>query len=69
MLLGKKRFISYAEKISLLLKEEEIVGHVIDTVLKMGASQYCEQILPYASHSTTWIRNKAKCYIQKYGKS
>ena len=67
MLLGKKKFLPYAERIAVLLPDEDIDGHIISTLYKMGASQYSERIEPYTSHTTTWIRNEAKRYIQKYG--
>ena len=69
MLLGKKRYVIYAESLVSLLPDEDIDGHIISALNKMRASQYSTQILPYASHKITWIRNEAKRYIQKYGLS
>ena len=66
MLLGKKRFLPYADRMAVLLPDDDIDGHIISTLYKMGASQYTEQIKPYMTHTTTWIRNEAKRYIQKY---
>lgn len=67
MLLGRKRFLPYADRIAVLLPDDDIDGHIISTLYKMGASQYAEQIKPYTAHTTTWIRNEAKRYIEKYG--
>lgn len=67
MLLGKKRYVSYAHNIIVVLTDEDVVGHVISALYKMGASQYIEQIKPYTNHAITWIRNEAKRYVQKYG--
>lgn len=67
MLLGKKRYISWADEIAVLLTDEDISGHVISTLYKMGATQYVDQIKPYTTHHITWIRNEAKRYVQKYG--
>ena len=67
MLLGKKRYSCCADKIATVLTDKDITGHVIQTLYKMGASQYTEQIYPYTNHSTTWIRNEAKRYINKFG--
>lgn len=67
MLLGKKRYVSYAHNIIVVLTDEDVVGHVISSLYKMGASQYIEQIKPYTNHAITWIRNEAKRYVQKYG--
>lgn len=67
MLLGKKRYVPYADRIAAVLTDEDIDGHVISTLYKMGATQYVDQIKPYSTHSITWIRNEAKRYVQKYG--
>ena len=67
MLLGKKKFLPWAEQMAVLLPDEDIDGHIISTLYKMGASQFAEYIKPYANHPITWIRNEAKRYIQKYG--
>ena len=67
MLLGKKRFLHYADRIVSILPDDDIDGHIISTLYKKGASQYVDHIKPYADHRTTWIKNEAKRYIQKYG--
>ena len=67
MLLGKKKFLPCAEQMAALLPDEDIDGHIISTLYKMGASQFIECIKPYTNHPITWIRNEAKRYIQKYG--
>ncbi len=66
MLLGKKGYCSYSEKIIHLLNDEDVDGHIIDTIYKMQAGQYVELIEPFLKHKRTWIRNEAKRYIQKY---
>lgn len=67
MLLGKKCYINYAEKIAILLNDSDVDGHVIDTLYKMGADSYSTQIKPFVNHNRAWIRNKAKKYIEKFG--
>lgn len=69
MLLGKKRFCPYADRIVSVLPDDDIDGHIISTLYKMGASQYIAQIEPYTKHPITWIKNEAKRYMQKYAKS
>ena len=66
MLLGKRKFSPYAEQLATLLPDDDIDGHIISTLYKMGASQFVECIEPYSNHPITWIRNEAKRYIQKY---
>ena len=67
MLLGKKCYVNYAEKIATLLNDSDVDGHAIDTLYKMGADGYISQIKPFINHNRTWIRNKAKKYLEKYG--
>ena len=66
MLLGKKCYVDYAEKIATLLNDSNVDGHVIDTLYKMGAEGYGSQIELFTNHNRTWIKNKAKKYLEKY---
>ena len=66
MLLGKKIYNSYAGMIVTVLNDDDVDGQVIDTLYKMGAKEYVEQIEPFLTHNRTWIRNEAKRYVQKY---
>lgn len=66
MLLGKKIYSSYADKIVTVLNDDDVDGQVIDTLYKMGAKEYVELIEPFLTHNRTWIRNEAKRYVQKY---
>ena len=66
MLLGKKAYCDYADSIIHLIEDEDVDGHVIDTLYKMQAGQYVNLITPFAEHKITWIKNEAKRYIKKY---
>ncbi len=66
MLLGRKMYRDYAEKIVSILSDEDVNGHVINTIYKMQAEQYVELIKPFLSYNRTWIRNEAKKYLKKY---
>ena len=66
MLLGKKAYCNYANKLVTLLDNDDVDGHIIDTLYKMGADEYVELIKPFLTHKQTWIKNEAKRYIQKY---
>lgn len=65
MLLGKKRYCLYAHKIAVLLSDDDVDGHVISTLYKMGTTDYEEQIKPFINHNRSWIRNEAKRYINR----
>ena len=66
MLLGKKCYAKYAPVIAPFLSDDDIDGHVVDTLYKMGTSDYVSQIQPFTKHKRAWIRNIAKKYINKY---
>lgn len=66
MLLGRKKYSDYAELLIPLLNDDDVDGHMIDTLYKMQASGYAALITPFLNHQRTWIRNTAKKYIQKY---
>ena len=66
MLLGKKIYCSYARRLVSLLDDNDVDGHTIDTLYKMGAAEYIELIRPFLTHKQTWIKNEAKRYIKKY---
>ena len=66
MLLGKKCYAEYAPIIAPFLSDDDIDGHVVDTLYKMGTPDYVAQIQPLTKHNCTWIRNIAKKYVNKY---
>ncbi len=59
-------YCCYANQIVVLLSDDSVNGHVIDTLFKMDAKEYVEQIEPFLTHKQTWIRNEAKRYVRKY---
>ena len=65
LLLGKKRYIEYASQIADLLSDDDVDGHAIDTLYKMGTTEYQELIKPFLNHNRSWIRDEAKRYINK----
>ena len=66
MLLGKSKYCEYAHALIPLLEDEDVNGHVIDTLYKMRANAYVSLITPFLKHKRTWIRNTAKKYVQKF---
>ena len=66
MLLGKAKYCEYAHALIPLLEDEDVNGHVIDTLYKMRANGYVSLITPFLKHKRTWIRNTAKKYVQKF---
>ncbi len=66
LLLGKKVYQKYSDKLAPLLNSDDVDGHVIDTLYKMQAGEYVDLILPFMNHKRTWIKNAAKRYVQKF---
>ena len=66
MLLGRKCYAEYAPIIAPFLSDDDIDGHVVDTLYKMGTPDFVSQIKPLTKHKRTWIRNIAKKYVNKY---
>lgn len=65
LLLGKKRYIEYASKIADLLSDDDVDGQTINTLYKMGTTEYQELIKTFLNHNRSWIRNEAKRYINR----
>ena len=66
MLLGKKCYAEYAPIIVPFLSDDDINGHVVYALYKMGTPDYVSQIEALSKHKHAWIRNIAKKYINKY---
>ncbi len=65
LLLGKKRYSEYADRIAPLLSSDDVDGQVIDTLYKMGAFGYADEVRTFLNHNRTWIKNSAKRYLEK----
>lgn len=63
MLLGRKCYAQYAPVIAPFLSDDDIAGHIVDTLYQMETPDYVSQIQPFTKHNRTWIRNIAKKYI------
>jgi len=66
MLLGNAACLQFASQIADQLPDPHVCGHAIDTLTKMKCPDYVEAIEPFTRDKTTWIRNKAKRYIERY---
>jgi len=67
MLLGYVCCAQFAVDIASQLTDPCVDGHVIDTLTKMRCSDFVEDIKPFTTDKTAWVRKAAKQYIQKYG--
>ena len=66
MLLGYKCCQSHARTVASQLNDPCVEGHVIDTLIKMKAPGFVNEIQSFVSHRTPWVRKKAKTYCQRY---
>lgn len=66
MLLGSVKFASFAPRLVRWVSDPDVAGHVVDTLLKMRASGYVDVVRPYIASEFSWIRRKAKTFVERY---
>jgi hypothetical protein len=64
LLFAYKPCASWAAEIAGLLPDTDIEGYVISALCKMKAPGFSEDIRPYQDSEITWIRKKAKHYLE-----
>jgi hypothetical protein len=69
LLLGRVDCARFAQEIASQLLDQNVAGHAIDTISKMRSPGFTNEIEPFTKDKVTWVRNKAKQYIKKYGNS
>ena len=52
-----------------LLNDDEVVGHAISAIRKIGDKELIRFVEPFISYKVTWIRNEAKKTVEKFNKS
>lgn len=55
-----------ASRIATFLRDKDIDGQVIHTLLKMKAPGFASEVAPLLHAQHTWIRNLAKKYLARY---
>jgi len=68
MLLGFVGAEPFAEELVPYLQDEDVNGHVLDTLLKMKARGFAAEVSPLSKAHETWIRKLAKKYLDRYPK-
>jgi hypothetical protein len=68
MLLWNKKHAEYADKLVSQIDDKFVDGHIIEGLNKMKTPYYLNQVRPFCSDKTTWIRKQAKKYIDQYDK-
>ncbi len=66
-LLGYKHLANYAEKLILLIDDDFVNGHIIDTIYKMQVKGFKTEIERFTTSKINWIKKIANKYIIKYG--
>ena len=49
-----------------LLEDEEVAGHAVTAIAKMGAKVPREAIEPFLEHEAGWIRENAQKIVSRY---
>src|SRR5262249_39224107 len=65
MVLGFVAAGGFAEELAPALKDSDVNGHVLSTLLKMKATGFAAEVAPLASDERTWIRKLAKNYVER----
>ena len=68
MLLARKGYASYSDRIIGLLSDADVYGHVIYTLYKMGDGRYVDFIRPFTIDQRSWIQKEAKRYVERFDK-
>jgi hypothetical protein len=69
MALGFVSARDYAERLAVFLGDPDVDGQVLDTLIKMKASNYTREVNLLLHSDKTWIRRLAKKYLDRYSKS
>jgi hypothetical protein len=67
MALGFVAARQHAKTLSLLLCDQDVDGHALDTLIKMKAPGFAPEVEPLLRSDKTWICNLAKKYLSRYG--
>ncbi len=67
MALGFVAARQYAKTLSPSLRDQDVAGQVLYTLLKMKAQGFVPEVEPLLQSDKTWIRNLAKKYLSRYG--
>jgi hypothetical protein len=66
MSLGFMAASPMASRLAQFLRDQDVDGQVIGTLLKMRAPGFLADVSPLMKAEKTWIRNLAKKYVQRY---
>lgn len=67
LLLGYKNLSEYASQLIKMIEDKSVDGQIIDTIYKMQAVGFEEEIRPFINDKHIWIKKAAIKYIDKYG--
>lgn len=67
MILGFRAAASHAPRIAKLLADPDVNGQALDTLLKLRATGYDEQVRPLLNSPYLWVRRCAKRYLKAHG--
>lgn len=64
ILLGFKDANQFKNILVPLLKDDDVDGQTLDSLIKMRAYEFPDKVVPHLSSRYTWIKNLAKKYIE-----
>ncbi len=66
MCLGFTAAAHHAERLIPLLRDPDVDGQVVDTLLKMKAGSYGREVAPLLRARHAWIRKLARRYVERF---
>jgi hypothetical protein len=66
MALAFKDAVTLAPRLAAHLRDRDVAGHCVDTLLKMGAPGFASEVERLLDDEQTWIRRLARRYIEHY---
>ncbi|MGB8459063.1 MAG: hypothetical protein WCE50_15165 [Candidatus Acidiferrum sp.] len=67
MALGFVAARQHAKTLAPFLRDLDVDGQVVYTLIKMKAPDFVSEVEPLLQSDKTWIRNLAKKYLSRYG--
>ena len=67
MLFRYQHCSEYADLLIKQIDDNFVNGHIIEGLNNMKVGKFGSIVKPFTTDKTTWIRNQAKKYIEKYG--
>lgn len=66
MALGFVDSSEHAPTLVRFLSDPDVDGQVLDTLIKIRAGEFADQVWPLANHQQAWVQKLARRYLKRY---